>query len=204
MAYHHGDLRAAILQAAADAVRREGPHAVNLRALAREVGVSHTAPRHHFGDKRGVLTALATQGYVELTGRLAAAGARGDFLDVGVAFVAYALERPAHFQMLFRPDLVDTQDPDLRRARSELSVRLTGGAERFASGSASGQQRHPADDAALTEAGTSGDHLPTTALAAWSMAHGFATLALSGALTVPPGGDLLDLARRTLSHLSRD
>lgn len=199
MSYHHGDLREAILQAAARAVERDGPASLNLRALAREVGVSHTAPRHHFGDKRGVLTALATQGYAELAGRLEAAGTEGSFLDVGVAFVAFALERPAHFQVLFRPDLVDTDDLELARAEAELSAQLAGGAQRFSSAPGAAVCRDTATSRG--EAPSSGQ-FSSTGLAAWSMAQGFATLALSGALTPAPGEDLLDLARSTFCHLS--
>lgn len=237
MTYHHGDLRAAVLRAAAVAVERDGPHAVNLRALARDVGVSHTAPRHHFGDKRGVLTALATQGYAELAGRLEAAGAEGGFLEVGVAFVGFALERRAHFQVMFRPDLVDVEDPELGRARARLSAQLAGGARQFTSaapsdpgpGQAGGQftsaaprdsepalrreahpgaahdqlrPHQPAEAASPLDVASSSGAFTSAGLAAWSMAHGFATLALSGALAPAPGEDLLDLARSTLSHLS--
>ncbi len=188
--YHHGNLREAVLRAAAEAVQREGPHAVNLRALAREIGVSHTAPRHHFGDGRGVLTALAVQGYRELTQRLREAADEGDFLDMGVAYVGFALERPAHFQVLFRPDLVNTEDPCLRRAADALSDQLTEGARHFT-----------ALDDDFAAGGSSNDGIASsTALAAWSMAHGFATLAISGTLS-PSDGDLIDLARITLRHL---
>ncbi|SIM02784.1 Putative TetR-family transcriptional regulator [Mycobacteroides abscessus subsp. abscessus] len=62
MAYHHGDLRAAILTSAADMVARRGATELSLRELAREAGVSHAAPAHHFGDRRGLFTALAADG----------------------------------------------------------------------------------------------------------------------------------------------
>lgn len=185
--YHHGDLRTAILQATADAVLREGVHAVNLRGLARDVGVSHTAPRYHFGDKRGVITALAAQGYAELARCLGVAASHGSFLDVGVAYVEYALSHPAHYQVLFQPDLVDADDQDLCRARAELFLALTG-----------------ADASPMTEAAEqrgSSPHPSDAAIAAWSIAHGFATLALSGAVKPAPGEDLLDLARRSLRTL---
>ena len=61
--YHHGDLRAAVLAAAADVIARDGVDQLSLRSLAVELGVSHTAPRHHFGSREGVLTALACEGY---------------------------------------------------------------------------------------------------------------------------------------------
>ncbi len=61
--YHHGDLRQAVLDAAVAAITEAGPAAVSLRELARRAGVSHAAPAHHFGDKAGLLTALAAEGY---------------------------------------------------------------------------------------------------------------------------------------------
>ncbi|HEY4796462.1 MAG TPA: helix-turn-helix domain-containing protein, partial [Mycobacterium sp.] len=57
--YHHGDLRAAILNEAARLVAQRGADGVSLRELAREAGVSHAAPAHHFTDRRGLFTALA-------------------------------------------------------------------------------------------------------------------------------------------------
>lgn len=59
--YHHGDLRSALLDAAQRLIARDGVGGFTLRACAREAGVSHAAPAHHFGDVRGLLTALATQ-----------------------------------------------------------------------------------------------------------------------------------------------
>lgn len=188
MTYHHGDLREAILQAAERAVQRGGPQAVNLRALAREVGVTHTAPRHHFGDKRGVLTALALRGYAQLALRLSSAADEG-FLEVGVAYVAFALDHPAQFQLLFRSDLIDPDDADLLAARSNLSGHLIETSRTFAPGSPQ-DQRLP-----------SGDDVSEVGLAAWSMAHGFATLALAQNLRPCDGQSMLDLARASLRHL---
>lgn len=198
MSYHHGDLRGAVLAAAARAVERDGPGSVNLRALAREVGVTHTAPRHHFGDKRGVLTALAAQGYDLLTWQLQEAAGAGTFLDLGVAYVAFALERPAHFQVLFRPDLVDTDDAELTRALAGLSAVLAEGSARFR-GTVS-----PPTRTAGPPMGSAGDVPSPTALAAWGMAHGLGTLALAGALGPQQAGDLLGRVRAALRHLSPD
>jgi AcrR family transcriptional regulator len=64
--YHHGDLRRALLEAAVQAIAEVGPAAVSLRDLARRVGVSHAAPAHHFGDKAGLLTAVAADGFRRL------------------------------------------------------------------------------------------------------------------------------------------
>ena len=68
--YHHGDLRRALLDEAVASLRESGTAALSLRDLARRAGVSHAAPAHHFGDKRGLLTAVAAEGYRRLAGSL--------------------------------------------------------------------------------------------------------------------------------------
>lgn len=72
-AYHHGDLRRALLTAALDAIAQEGPDALSLRDLARRAGVSHAAPAHHFKDRTGLLTAVAAEGYALFADALAEA-----------------------------------------------------------------------------------------------------------------------------------
>lgn len=192
MPYHHGSLREDLLTAAAKAVAEKGPNGVSLRELARELGVTHTAPRHHFGDKRGVVTALAAQGYRLLAGRLATAGP--DFIDAGVAYVRFALDHPGHFAVMFRPDLVDEQDPDLVEARTRARQALVAGAA--AHERSLGREASPSPG---------GDALPAYALLAWSAAHGIASLALAGALTAMGMGsskdDIAALARASLQHL---
>src|SRR5918998_1032836 len=95
--YHHGQLRQVILAAAVDALAESGPARLSLRELARRAGVSHAAPAHHFGDKAGLLTAVAAEGYTLLAEALTAAQQlAGDFLDVGVAYVRFAVEHRAH------------------------------------------------------------------------------------------------------------
>ncbi len=85
---HHGDLRRAAIDAAVQAIREEGVANLSLRDLARRLGVSHAAPTHHFGDKAGLLSAVASEGYRRLAAALRDAEARtGSFLEVGVAYV---------------------------------------------------------------------------------------------------------------------
>src|SRR4051812_37043615 len=85
MAYHHGDLRQALLDEAIEVIASSGVAALSLRDLARRAGVSHAAPTHHFGDKAGLLTVLATEGYTQLGDALLSAPPT--FLDQGVAYV---------------------------------------------------------------------------------------------------------------------
>src|SRR5699024_4998400 len=97
MKYHHGDLRRAMLEAASESIAQEGVDRLSIRGLARATQVSHTAFRHHFGDRSGLLTALATEGYDGLTAALRGVPATGPegFLEAGVAYVQWALAHPA-------------------------------------------------------------------------------------------------------------
>src|ERR1700710_1005930 len=92
--YHHGDLKAAILAQAAPLVAERGADGISLRELARAAGVSHAAPAHHFTDRRGLFTALATEGYQLLAAALA--DARPMFVDAARAYVRFALAHRRH------------------------------------------------------------------------------------------------------------
>src|SRR5664279_3207219 len=73
--YHHGALRDALLQAAERVLERDGLPGLTLRAVAREAGVSHAAPTHHFGDLTGLVSELAAIGFRQFNAAMAAAGA---------------------------------------------------------------------------------------------------------------------------------
>jgi AcrR family transcriptional regulator len=161
--YHHGDLRRALLDAAAEVIAESGPVALSLRDLARRAGVSHAAPAHHFGDKAGLLTALATEGYERLYAELQASGGEG-FLGLGVAYVRFALANPAHFEVMFQPSLFHTDEPVLSAARERARAALYAGAGE------------------LTGEAGQADAERLAGLAGWSMAHGFAMLKLSGSM----------------------
>ncbi|NEE41788.1 TetR/AcrR family transcriptional regulator [Streptomyces sp. SID7982] len=158
--YHHGDLRRAILTAALDVIATEGPAALSLRDLARRAGVSHAAPAHHFKDRTGLLTAVAAEGYALFADALAGAP---DLRERGVAYVRFAATHPAHFQVMFQPDLHRADDPDLLAARARATEALRAGV------------------ADLPSTGR-GEDDRLTGVAAWSLAHGFATLLLTGNL----------------------
>jgi len=177
MPYHHGDLRRALIAAALVAIAEHGPAALSLRDLARRADVSHAAPAHHFGDKAGLLTAIATEGFTLLAAALRDAGTRtGSFLEVGVAYVGFAVDHPAHFAVMYRPDLYHATDPAVLAARDQAGASLHGGV------------------AALPDT-RAGEESATNALAAWSLVHGLATLWLSGSLRDPPSDDPRTLAR---------
>src|ERR1700742_1426201 len=114
--YHHGNLRDAILEAAAAVIARDGVGALSLRAIAQDLGVSHTAFRRHFGSREGVLNALAVRGHRRLAQEVRPADA---FIDAGVAYVRFALDHPGLFAVMFRPELLDESDAELAAARAE-------------------------------------------------------------------------------------
>src|SRR5947208_17140860 len=111
--YHHGNLRRVLIDCALAAIAERGAANLSLRDLARRAGVSHAAPAHHFGDKRGLLTAVAAEGYRRLAGLLGPTDATTPGLaEVGVAYVRFAVEERPYFDVMFRPDLYDPADPD--------------------------------------------------------------------------------------------
>lgn len=161
MSYHHGDLRASILASAAGMVARRGAADLSLRELAREAGVSHAAPAHHFGDRRGLFTAVAADGFTQLAEALE--GAHPDFHAAALAYVDFALANPGHYAVMFEPTLLDATDAQLNTARDRAGAALDAGI------------------ATLTPEQTSADNA-TAARAAWSLVHGFVSLWTSGAL----------------------
>ncbi|WP_330328344.1 TetR/AcrR family transcriptional regulator [Streptomyces sp. NBC_00536] len=183
--YHHGDLRRALLTAAVEAIEESGATAVSLRDLARRAGVSHAAPAHHFGDKAGLLTAVAVEGFDLFTDALNATWERtGDFAEVGVAYVRFGLTHRGHFEVMFQPALCRTDAADLTAARARAAESLRSGAALLA---------------ARTE---DGDEQIAT-LAAWSLVHGFTALRLSGTLPLPPDADVEGVARQVTRLLLR-
>ena len=172
--YHHGDLRVALLAAAAAEITDVGPAAMSVRRVAARAGVSHTAAAHHFGDRRGLLTALATDGHRALAEALA--GARtGGMLALGDAYLRFASEHRPSFEVMFRPDLVRTDDPDLVAASRSSFGALQEGARR------------------------EGDDL---AHAAWSLVHGIAVLWLAGNLPATSVDEAQALFRRSARALA--
>jgi AcrR family transcriptional regulator len=113
--YHHGDLPNALKAAAVELIGERGPAGFSLREVARRAGVSHAAPAHHFGDSRGLLTALAIDAFraldVAMTRAETEATDPADRLArVGRAYVEVARTRPGECSVVFRPDLVDVDD----------------------------------------------------------------------------------------------
>jgi AcrR family transcriptional regulator len=120
--YHHGDLRAALLARAEYKLATEGAHSLSLRELAREVGVSHGAPRQHFRNKQLLLDVLAEVGFGRLGQELSAAMAEGDgsFIESLTTFaqtyVRFVSRHPALLELMFASLHRPGADPTLRQA----------------------------------------------------------------------------------------
>jgi len=172
--YHHGDLRRTLIDAALDVIASGGPGHLSLRALARSAGVSHAAPAHHFGDKAGVFTAIATEGF-ELLYESQVRTSEGvdpgqTLLPLAVNYVLFAIEHPSHYEVMWREDLYNPGDPSLRAARQRVFEVFY---QSVVAGT--GELEPPQFHGAVA--------------AAWSIVHGFATLWLSGNLTEFLGTD---------------
>lgn len=165
--YHHGNLRAELLDTAILQLREVGTEELSLRALARAIGVSQTAPYRHFSDKSELLAAMATRGYRELLNAAHRAGARsGDnpreqLEAFAHAYVDYAAANPQLFKLMFGPSVQPAERyPELRAASRETLQLVEDILER---GIARGVFRQLEDLTYMANAG-------------WAGIHGIATL----------------------------
>jgi AcrR family transcriptional regulator len=164
--YHHGQLERAAIDGAVEEVETVGVAAVSMRRIARRAGVSHAALAYQFGDKSGIFTAVATEGF-HLQAQMIATAATGPdgFLRGGQAYIAFALTHRGHFEVMFRPYLYRSEDPKLVLAKNSAFDVLYGTARTSLTSHRTGP--------------TTDDDVRGLAMAGWSMSHGFATLALT-------------------------
>jgi AcrR family transcriptional regulator len=177
-AYHHGDLRAALVEAATSLVRERGAAAFSLREAARLVGVDPAASYRHFRDRGEVLIAVAQIGFADLAQlfreereRRAAEQATTPelFLALAQIYLSFALERPAEFRLMFGESGIPSTDPRLRLASVER-----GPYQQLLDISASYLGCDVAAPAATHFANT-----------LWAGAHGVTRLLIDGALPLP-------------------
>ena len=161
-AYHHGDLRAAVIAAGLARLAEGDSGELGLRALARDVGVSATALYRHFPDKEALLDALADEGLrrlgaLQAQAWLKAGGGRGGFKATGVAYVRFAHDEPALFRLSFTRQMPERMGEGGASDGGEVAYNLlrAGVGEVFPSGS-----------------------VDTAALHAWALVHGLAMLIL--------------------------
>lgn len=156
--YHHGDLKAALLAAAGELLVEKGEAGISLREVARRAGVSHNAPYRHFPDRDSLLAALAAEGFDELSERSRQAG---ELAGLGQCYVAFALEQPGRFALMFSPGLDKSRHPELQAAALQLFDLLREAV----------RQAAPKRDVQIAT------------LAAWSLVHGLSQLLLDRQLS---------------------
>lgn len=170
--YHHGALKEALVEATETILLESGVAGFTLRAVARRVGVSPSAPAHHFGDAAGLLSEVAARGFEQLTRALreaderAGAGPAARLREQGTAYVAFAMRHPARVRLMFRRDMCDPGNERLKAAANGAFAMLEDAVRAFC-GAKPDTPLEPDAQGVL--------------LAAWSMVHGFAELALDGA-----------------------
>lgn len=198
-AYHHGDLRAALVAAGYELARSGGVAAVGVREATRRVGVNARAAYRHFANREALITAAALPALAALarvieTRREHLTAAAGDdpaqralaaLQGVGEGYIAYALDEPGGFDIAFfgLATMATAEDPaaagEQGRTAYQLLYDALGG---------------------LVGAGLlSPSRVPVAAIACWSAAHGFATLAVRGPLRGLPRAELDDMARNLLA-----
>lgn len=189
--YHHGALRQALIEAAEAVIAERGVDGFSLRETARRAGVSPAAPGHHFKDARGLLTAVAAAAFQAFADALETADQGPDPVSrlraQGMAYVRFALANRAKFDLLWRKALIDDQDPDYAAAGKRAFAIL----DRAARGDQP-PLAGPLDPAVAPS------------IAAWSIVHGFARLAMDGVFGTDPGAAerAVDaLLPRVLDHL---
>jgi len=165
--YHHGNLAESLLEAVDELATKFGLEAVTLRACAKIVGVSPSSAFRHYADKRALLTAFATKALHQLSDLMDSAKKQADkdgsdaFSAVGLAYIKFALDKPAFFRAMWREETTYTNDEDYVAATKRLSSHLHGG---FG-------ETIPDDDP---------DSLSPEELLAWSSVHGLAHLFVDG------------------------
>ena len=135
MPYHHGNLRKALLERAAEVIAERGIEALSLRALARDLGVSHAAPNAHFADRRALLCELAKEGFrLSVDALRAGADAAGPdpvarYRALGRSYVQFARDNPSCFRAINHPEVQAHGDDELREARAAWVATLREGVE---------------------------------------------------------------------------
>ncbi len=167
--YHHGNLRAALLEHAAAELDETGIEKLSLRQVAKRACVSHAAFAHHFGSAQGLLTALAAEGFTLFDEALSAARSQGatngtnSLQTSGLAYVEFALKHPQLFALMFSSQLPDFLDPALDEASMRVFRNFVAEVREC--------REHKDVDA-------NGVDVP--AMAYWAKVHGLATLMLTG------------------------
>jgi AcrR family transcriptional regulator len=184
-------VRDALLAAARAELVEHGRAAISLRAVARRAGLSHASPKYHFGDRSGLLTAIATEGFHALAGRLSEvheSDTQQQLAVLGHAYIDFGLSHPALFELMFAPNELHATDPELIAAQQQAIRALTTAVSQLA-----GIDTTPSDT-------------PELALISWALVHGLVVLARDGALqptATPQATNATELAHTLTDSFAR-
>jgi AcrR family transcriptional regulator len=182
-AYHHGDLREALVRAALEILEDSAVTEVSVRAAARRAGVSTGAPYRHFADRDALLSAVAAVGYREMAAALLGAQPEprtaDDLADIAIAYVQFALTRPGLFRVMFAEGC-DRTNPDRVVAVAAITEYVKAIAR---------QVIPDADPEPL-------------ATAMWALVHGLAFLHLDGKLDATSADDVANRVRAAVSAIA--
>jgi AcrR family transcriptional regulator len=165
-AYHHGNLREALIKAARELIKEKGPAGFTFADAARSAGVSPAAPYRHFRDREALLADVAREGFSRFEAMLTTGWANGKpepitaFHNIGRAYLVFARSEPAYYAAMFESGLPPDLSPELRAAADRAFGVLRAAAEQLV-GLLPAGQRPPA---------------LMMSLHVWSMAHGIASL----------------------------
>jgi AcrR family transcriptional regulator len=173
--YHHGDLSRALVEEAIGTIQRGGVEALTLRAVGERLGVSRTALYRHFPDKSALLAAVGREGFRTLRERLLEAWRQHDggqlgLEAMGVAYVQFALDHPAHYRVMFGGYLAGNSASDLELERE---------------GAAAFQALVDALVSLQQQGAVKPDPPLRLAQYIWATVHGIAMLAIDGLLREP-------------------
>jgi AcrR family transcriptional regulator len=189
--YHHGDLRTALIEAALSLVEMHGVKGLALSDAARQAGVSVAAPYRHFKDKEALLAEIAAEGFALFRDALALAANSNPknnvqrLVEMGVAYVDFALEHRSHFKVMWESGIPKENYPQVGKVAHEAYLLLEKAAMDLLPGAPAGQQQ-------------------ALVATAWSIVHGYASLTLEKELdVVAKGGNEKKRLRQAL-HLLLD
>lgn len=172
-AYHHGDLKNALIKAGVEILAKDGVSGLSLRKVAMKAGVSHAAPYAHFEDKQALIAAISTEGFRQLYERVNVVAEEyksqpsNQLIEVAWAYVQFAMDDPDRFKVMFSGVLEKEKEYPEFVAESQRNFQLV--KKIVEANQASGMLRGGSSDLA--------------ALSAWGIIHGFAMLMLEGQIS---------------------
>ncbi|MFT6113277.1 MAG: AcrR family transcriptional regulator [Oleispira sp.] len=194
--YHHGDLKASLIEAANIILLRDGADALSLRAIAAEVGVSHMAPYAHFKNKKELIKSIAEAGFVQMADTMEVVAIElkskktlppGELvLAYGASYLEFATANPQLYRLMLGQ--VETTGRKIKKDETDVSADITGRNDSVSSPFIESSKK---PFILLCEAfalrGDNDDKVKAQALGAWSMVHGMAALIIEGHIQVPKG-----------------